>query len=120
MITNLGKSLRIIRINAGDSMRDMAKKLDLSVSYLSAIENGKRNVPSNFEEKVLAKYNLNKEETKEFKNAVDSSINKIKVDVDHLSEDKKKILLALKNNTLDDSAISKMCEIIDMEQKDER
>ena len=44
MVTQLGKILRIIRVNTGDSMRTMAGKLGVSVSYLSAIENGKRNV----------------------------------------------------------------------------
>lgn len=39
MLTEFGKILRIIRINSGDSSRAMAKKLNLSPSYLSAIEN---------------------------------------------------------------------------------
>ena len=47
MITEFGKILRIIRINCGDSAKDMSEKLGISASYLSAIENGKRNVPDN-------------------------------------------------------------------------
>ena len=58
MITQLGKVLRIIRINSGDSMRTMAEKLELSSSYLSAIENGKRNVPKNFDAIVFKNYDL--------------------------------------------------------------
>lgn len=38
MLTEFGKLLRIIRINSGDTSKDMAKKLNLSPSYLSAIE----------------------------------------------------------------------------------
>ena len=63
MATQLGKLLRIVRINTGDSMRDMADKLDLSVSYLSAIENGKRNVPANLEEKIFEAYELSDKDT---------------------------------------------------------
>lgn len=46
MLTEFGKLLRIIRINSGDTSKDMAKKLNLSPSYLSAIESGKRNIPA--------------------------------------------------------------------------
>ena len=49
MLTEFGKLLRIIRINSGDTSKDMAKKLNLSPSYLSAIESGKRNIPLDIE-----------------------------------------------------------------------
>ena len=38
MLTEFGKVMRIIRINTGDSMRDMAAKIGMSATYLSAIE----------------------------------------------------------------------------------
>lgn len=47
MLTEFGKVMRIIRINTGDSMRDMAAKIGMSATYLSAIETGKRNIPAN-------------------------------------------------------------------------
>ena len=47
-VTNLGKKLRKIRIDNDEISSDMARKLEISVSYLSAIENGKRNIPKNF------------------------------------------------------------------------
>lgn len=40
MLTEFGKVMRIIRINTGDSMRDMAAKIGMSATYLSAIETG--------------------------------------------------------------------------------
>lgn len=43
MLTEFGKVMRIIRINTGDSMRDMAAKIGMSATYLSAIETGKLN-----------------------------------------------------------------------------
>ena len=58
MLTEFGKILRIIRINSGDSSRAMAKKLNLSPSYLSAIENGKRNIPSDIEKLLCDAYPL--------------------------------------------------------------
>ena len=77
MITQLGKVLRIIRINTGDSMRAMADKLNLSVSYLSAIENGKRNVPSDFAERVSAKYMLSNKDKENLNSAISQTVSKI-------------------------------------------
>ena len=48
-VTNLGKKLRKIRIDNDEISSDMARKLEISVSYLSAIENGKRNIQRIFQ-----------------------------------------------------------------------
>jgi len=42
--TELKKFLKIIRIKNNENMEKMAKKLNISVSYLSMIENGERKV----------------------------------------------------------------------------
>ena len=52
-VTNLGKKLRKIRIDNDEISSDMARKLEISVSYLSAIENGKRNIPKDLAEKLF-------------------------------------------------------------------
>lgn len=52
-VTNLGKKLRKIRIDNDEISSDMARKLEISVSYLSTIENGKRNVPKDFAKKTF-------------------------------------------------------------------
>ena len=92
MITHLGKTLRIIRINSGDNMRDMADKLGLSVSYLSAIENAKRNIPVGFEEKILDAYHLSEEEKKSLHEDIELSTDQVKVKMSDLDERQKKIL----------------------------
>lgn len=112
MVTQLGKILRIIRINTGDSMRSMADKLGMSVSYLSAIENGKRSVPSDFEEKVISKYSLSEKDKSNLRNAISQTMDKVKVDITELSEKKRKLLFAISKNEIDEDTIDKLCEII--------
>lgn len=112
MVTQLGKILRIIRINTGDSMRSMADKLGMSVSYLSAIENGKRSVPSDFEEKVISKYSLSEKDKSNLRNAISQTMEKVKVDITELSEKKRKLLFAISKNEIDEDTIDKLCEII--------
>ena len=86
MVTQLGKVLRIIRINVGDSMRDMADKLNLSAAYLSAIENGKRNVPEDFEEKVKSVYTLSEKDISTLRDAIADTASKVKVNITELSD----------------------------------
>ena len=47
MVNEFGKLLRKIRIDNGEILKDMADKLEMTSSYLSAIECGKRNIPNN-------------------------------------------------------------------------
>lgn len=54
--TNLGMELRKLRIDAFMNMADMAKGLDMSTSMLSAIEIGKRAVPVDFVQKLVAAF----------------------------------------------------------------
>lgn len=45
MLTRLGKELRKIRLDRDELMKDMARKLGVTVAYLSAVENGTRKFP---------------------------------------------------------------------------
>lgn len=52
VLTNLGKQTRKLRIDNEELLMDMANKLEISASYLSAIETGKRKMPKDFIEKI--------------------------------------------------------------------
>lgn len=112
MVTDLGKILRIIRINTGDSMRNMAEKLKLSVSYLSAIENGKRNVPSDFEDKIVSNYTLSKKDTENLREAISKTTGIVKVNITELSDKQKKILYALSKDKIDNDTLEELCLIL--------
>ncbi|WP_273788171.1 helix-turn-helix domain-containing protein [Bartonella grahamii] len=61
MVTSFGKILRKLRVDHSERLLDMAKKLDISVSFLSAVEIGKKSVPVGLEEKVIELYGLDQE-----------------------------------------------------------
>lgn len=71
MLTEIGKILRIIRMNSGDNASDMAKKLYMSTSYLYLIENGKRKIPSGLEGNVAKAYRISDEEREAIRRAID-------------------------------------------------
>ena len=116
MATQLGKLLRIVRINTGDSMRNMADKLDLSVSYLSAIENGKRNVPTNMEEKLFRAYELSEKDKQNVRDAIKETTSNIKVNITELSEMKKKLIFALTKDDLDNETIEELCAVLEKKE----
>ncbi|WP_375680636.1 MULTISPECIES: helix-turn-helix domain-containing protein [unclassified Bartonella] len=61
MVTSFGKILRKLRIDHSERLLDMAKKLDISVAFLSSVEIGKKSVPAGLEEKIIELYGLDKE-----------------------------------------------------------
>ncbi|WP_375707368.1 helix-turn-helix domain-containing protein [Bartonella sp. AA1HLJMS] len=60
MVTSFGKILRKLRIDHSERLLDMAKKLDISVAFLSSVEIGKKSVPVGLEEKIIELYGLDK------------------------------------------------------------
>ncbi len=69
-MTELGRLLKIIRVNSGDTAKEMAGKLYMSPSYLSAIESGKRNIPANLIGAVADVYDLSPEDKEKLRDAV--------------------------------------------------
>lgn len=79
MTTEFGKALRKLRIEKDENMAAMAKKMEISLSYLSAIETGTRAVPKGFIEKLSHKYRLSKKTTDELLVALDHSVSSVDI-----------------------------------------
>ena len=62
MATGFGKFLRKLRIDSDETQGDMAKKLDVAQSFLSAVENGKKDIPKSLCRKILDLYPLSMEQ----------------------------------------------------------
>lgn len=70
MITSVGKFLRKLRIDNGEILADMAVKLDVTVSFLSAVENGKKKLPSSWYSEICQLYHLNEAQEELFAQAI--------------------------------------------------
>lgn len=64
-----GKFLKKLRIDKEEMLQDMAKRLGLQSSYLSAIESGNRDIPAGFSERVRDAYELSQGEFETLHNA---------------------------------------------------
>ena len=112
MLTEFGKLLRIIRINSGDSARDMAAKLNMSPSYLSTIENGKRNIPPDMENLLIKAYDLSDKDKEKLRKAMVDSSDSVKLDLTELAEKKKHVIFAITKEDLDEDTINELYKII--------
>lgn len=118
MLTEFGKVMRIIRINTGDSMRDMAAKIGMSATYLSAIETGKRNIPANMEELLFSHYNFSEKDKKKIKDSIEKSAAQVKINLTEMADKKKKLIYKLSKGDIDEETLDRLCEIISEKEKE--
>lgn len=106
MLTKFGKELRKIRVDLDENIIDMAKKLHISISYLSSIEAGKRKIPNDLVEKIIERYHLNEERSEILRQAEAESSEMIDIDLSNVSTEQRKLVFALSR---------KLCTISDDE-----
>ncbi|MBR5996992.1 MAG: helix-turn-helix transcriptional regulator [Bacilli bacterium] len=95
MATTFGKELRKLRIDKDETIHIMAKKLGISISYLSAIEAGNRNIPNGMVDKIIEKYRLNKERSEIMRQAEAESSKEIDIDLSAVTVEQRKLVFAL-------------------------
>ncbi|MEK3735728.1 helix-turn-helix transcriptional regulator [Paenibacillus sp. FSL H7-0941] len=119
MLTLFGKICRKLRIDNGELLKDMADKLEVSSSYLSAVENGKRNVPHDWFNRILELYSLSSTEAKELKEAIAESQLTMKLELDSFNNEEKSLMMAFARDIkrLDESDKSKIRNILLQSQK---
>ena len=93
--TKFGELMRILRIKHHEVMGDMAKVLKVSVPFLSAVENGKKNVPPNWINLLAIHYELGEEEVERLSNAADFSKTQVKLDLRNVGISKREAALQL-------------------------
>ena len=94
-LTEFGKFSRKLRIDNGELLKDMAIKLNVTVSYLSAVEIGKRNIPEKWEEEIVRAYHLNLQEREELKEEIIYSKKVFKINVENFEKEEKDLILML-------------------------
>ncbi len=94
MLSKFGKFTRKLRIDHNELLKDMAINLEVTPSYLSAVEVGKRNIPPTWREKLILVYNLNSIEILELDNAIFDSQKVIKLNLQNYKNQDKELMLA--------------------------
>jgi transcriptional regulator with XRE-family HTH domain len=122
MLTELGRFLRKLRIDRGELIKDMAGKLGVTASYLSAIEVGKRKMPPPWTARLAELYGLDDAAETALRDAAARSAKVIPLDMTGADGDKKDvaILFAREFETMDDALLAQIRDLLKRNtQKDE-
>lgn len=106
--------LKVLRVYNSETSIHMAKKLDMSLSYLSAIENSKRKIPDDFLDKLFKAYNLDEKKKEEFKEAYELAKTEAVINMSEMKDSQKEftLLCARKISELSDETMKEITDII--------
>ncbi len=85
-MTPLGERIRVLREERGVSQKQMAAAIGVSAAYLSALEHGKRGVPSwPLIQKIIGYFNIIWDDAEDLQRLAENSHPKVKIDTGGLS-----------------------------------
>lgn len=113
MLTRFGKQLRKIRIDRDQRLKDMAEQLNVTVAYLSAVENGNRVVPDSWVYTLSKKYELSEEETVSLQKAAYEGKAEVRISLDDLSKNDLALSFARKFKDLTDDEVGELKKMLD-------
>ena len=91
--TRYGEFMRILRVKFHEVMGDTAELLGVKLPFVSAVENGKSNVPEEWYKKIVDHYNLSQAEQKELRDAIEESKTQMKINLVNTNGVKRKMAL---------------------------
>lgn len=114
MLTKFGKELKKIRVDNDEILKDMAAKLNVTAAYLSAVENGNRNIPDSWINILSDKYQLTERETLKLQRAAFENRGMVRVQFDTQNEVEANLALsfARKFRELDNADALKIQKIL--------
>lgn len=119
--TKFGELLRVLRIRRHEVMGDMAKKLCVTLPFLSAVENGKKNVPAELIKQLVDCYQLSKEEENELIQAAEESRTQYKISMMGAGINQRRAALqfARSFDKMDDDTALRVLELLSSRQEGE-
>lgn len=112
--TSFGEFVRILRIKHHEIMGDMAKMLGVKVPFLSAVENGKKNVPVEWINKIVDHYNLDSGEQERLKEVIEESKTQYKIKAQNAGKLQRKaaVQFARSFDNIDDETAERIIELL--------
>jgi len=121
LVTAFGKELRKMRIDAGEVLKDMAFKLGITSSYLSAIEVGKRTVSDKLLKKIHEAYGLSEEKMSILTDAVEQDKPRIEFNLKNATQAQRSTVLAFARtfHELDQDTLEKIQKLLNEGNEDD-
>ncbi len=118
--TKYGEFMRILRVRFHEVMGDTAKLLGVTIPFVSAVENGKKNVPEDWIPVLIKHYNLNEDEQKELASAVEESKTQMRINLLSASNSQRKLAIQFQRSfeKLDDDTAEAIMKLLSKEDFD--
>ena len=112
--TSFGEFVRILRIKHHEVMGDMAKVLDVKTPFLSAVETGKKNVPTDWIDKLVEHYSLSEFEKRKLENAIEESRTQYKIMAQNASVNQRRVAMQFARafDDIDDETALKIMKLL--------
>lgn len=112
MVTELGKLLRKLRVDREERLLDMAEKIGHSISFLSAVETGRKSPPAGFEERIVSAYRLETKSAEALRVAADRCRKAFVIEPRSSKEHDVTALFARRLNVLTDAQVNDIRRIL--------
>lgn len=116
----ISEELKVIRINNGDNLRTMATKLGVTSAFLSAIENGKKNLPESLIYKMKEVYALSDDVVEQLKTSAMESQKIISLNLANKNNSQRELAVcfARQFDDIDEVTNKRIMEILARRRKD--
>jgi hypothetical protein len=106
--------MRVQRVKHHEVMGDFAKLVDVKIPFVSAVENGKRNVPEEWYAVIVEHYGLSESEQEELRQAIEDSKTQVKIDLVFASQSQRQAALQFQRSfeKLDDETANELLKIL--------
>ena len=120
MLTSVGRFLRKLRIDKGEILRDMARNLGVSSAFLSAVENGKKNIPATWLPRLAERYSLSSAQIEELNEAIIESRDTVEVNIRDATAANRQLAIsfARKFESLDEETAKKLLDLLNKHVED--
>lgn len=112
--TKFGEFMRVLRVQHHEVMGDIARLLNVSTPFLSAVENGKKNVPDEWFSIIAEHYVLTDDEVVIMKMAAENSRNQVKISLSKSESYKREVALQFARSFegIDEDTAKKIMELL--------
>ena len=118
-MTEFGKLLKKIRIDCGELLYHMAKKLEVSSSFLSAVENGTKPVPLEWPQRIGQLYDLDEETVQKLTRTAEDTTKQIRIPLENASTEKRSLAMsfARRFDTMNQKEIDELLDFFKHDQE---
>lgn len=112
--TDFGEYFRILRIKHKEVLKDASSFLGVSCAFISSVECGKKAIPEEWFDKLVAHYGLNEKQQIELRGAIDRSAKTVRLSIEHMSATQKELAIQFQRSfdELDEKTATEILEIL--------